>query len=89
MSVVDRVVDRKGTRRQAEAYLKWLYSDEAQAIAVRHNLRPRNEKLLAKHAAEFPKIATFTVDEVFGGWRKAQIEHFNDGATYDQIVRRR
>ncbi len=89
VAVVDKVVDRKGTRKQAEAYLKWLWSDEAQAIAVKHNLRPRNEKLLAQNAALFPKISTFTVDEVFGGWRKAQADHFNDGAIYDQISQRR
>jgi len=89
VAVVDKVVDRKGTRRQAEAYLKWLWSDEAQAIAVKHNLRPRSEKLLAQHAKEFPNTATFTVDEVFGGWRKAQVEHFNDGGVFDQIAQRR
>jgi sulfate transport system substrate-binding protein len=89
VTVVDKVVDRKGTRKQAEAYLKWLWSDEAQEIAVKHNLRPRNEKVLAKHANEFPKVTTFTVDEVFGGWRKAQAEHFNDGGIYDQISARR
>lgn len=89
VAVVDKVVDKKGTRKQAEAYLKWLWSDEAQAIAVKHNLRPRSEKLLAQHAKDFPKVATFTVDEVFGGWRKAQAEHFNDGGVYDQISKRR
>jgi sulfate transport system substrate-binding protein len=89
VALVDKVVDRKGTRKQAEAYLKWLWSDEAQAIAVKHNLRPRNEKLLAQHANLFPKVAAFTVDEVFGGWRNAQAEHFNDGGIYDQIVQRR
>ena len=88
VAVVDKVVDKKGTRKQAEAYLKWLWSDEAQAIAVKHNLRPRNEKLLAQNARLFPKVNTFTVDEVFGGWRKAQAEHFNDGGIYDQISRR-
>jgi sulfate transport system substrate-binding protein len=89
VAIVEKVVEKKGTRRQAEAYLKWLWSDEAQAIAVKHNLRPRNDKLLAQHASQFPKLATFTVDEVFGGWRKAQAEHFNDGGTYDQLVQRR
>lgn len=89
VAVVDKVVDKKGTRKQAEAYLKWLYSDEAQAIAVKHNLRPRNEKLLAQNAQLFPKVNTFTVDEVFGGWRKAQAEHFNDGGIYDQISKRK
>jgi sulfate transport system substrate-binding protein len=89
VAVVDKVVDRKGTRKQAEAYLKWLWSDEAQEIAAKHNLRPRSEKVLAQHAAEFPKVNAFTVDEVFGGWRKAQAEHFNDGGLYDQISARR
>jgi sulfate/thiosulfate transport system substrate-binding protein len=89
VAIVDKVVDRKGTRKQADAYLNWLWSDEAQAIAVKHNLRPRSEKLLAQHAKEFPRVTTFTVDEVFGGWRRAQAEHFNDGGVYDQIVQRR
>ncbi|UUX96034.1 sulfate ABC transporter substrate-binding protein [Aquabacterium sp. J223] len=88
VAVVDKVVDRRGTRKLAEEYLKYLWSDEGQEIAVKHNLRPRNEKILAKYAAEFPKISTFTVDEVFGGWRKAQADHFNDGAIYDQISKR-
>lgn len=58
----------------------------AQEIAVKHSLRPRREKVMAKAAAQFPKVATFTVDEVFGGWRKAQAEHFNDDGIYDQIL---
>jgi sulfate transport system substrate-binding protein len=86
VAVVDKVVDRKGTRKQAEAYLKYLWSDEAQQIAVKHNLRVSNPAVMAKHAAQFPKVATFTVDEVFGGWRKAQAVHFNDGGIYDQII---
>jgi sulfate transport system substrate-binding protein len=89
VAVVDKVVDRKGTRKQAEAYLQWLWSDEAQEIAAKHNLRPRSAKVLAAHAAEFPKVQAFTVDEVFGGWRKAQAEHFADGGLYDQISQRR
>jgi len=86
VSVVDKVVDRKHTRKEAEAYLAWLYSDEGQEIAARHGLRPRSEKILAAHAREFPKVATFTVDEVFGNWKQAQKTHFNDGGTYDQIL---
>ena len=86
VSVVDKVVDRKGTRKQAEGYLKYLWSDEAQTIAAEHGLRPRSEKLLAKYAKDFPKVNTFTIDEAFGGWTKAQKEHFDDGATYDQIL---
>lgn len=86
VSVVDKVVDKKGTRKAAEAYLQYLYTDAGQEIAAKHNLRPRNEKLLAKYAKQFPKLNTFTVDDVFGGWAKAQKEHFNDGATYDQVI---
>jgi sulfate transport system substrate-binding protein len=86
VAVIDKVVDRKGTRKQAEAYLKYLWSDEAQEIAARHQLRPRSAALLAKYAKDFPKINTFTIDEMFGGWAKAQKEHFDDGALYDQII---
>ena len=86
VSVVDKVVDRKHTRKEAEAYLQWLYSDEGQEIAARHGLRPRSVKVLAAHAREFPKLDTFTVDEVFGNWKSAQKTHFDDGGTYDQIL---
>ena len=86
VSVVDKVVDRKHTRKEAEAYLQWLYSDEGQEIAAKHGLRPRNAKILAAHAKEFPKVDTFTVDEVFGNWKQAQKTHFDDGGTYDQIL---
>jgi sulfate transport system substrate-binding protein len=86
VSVVDKVVDRKHTRKEAEAYLAWLYSDEGQEIAARHGLRPRSAKILAAHAREFPKVATFTVDEMFGSWKQAQNTHFDDGGTYDQIL---
>jgi sulfate transport system substrate-binding protein len=86
VAVVDKVVDRKGSRKQAEAYLKYLWSDEAQEIAAKHNMRVRSAAVMARHASEFPKVSTFTVDDVFGGWRKAQAEHFNDGGIYDQVV---
>jgi sulfate transport system substrate-binding protein len=86
VSVVDKVVDRRGTRKVAEAYLQFLYSEAGQEIAARHSLRPRDAKVLAKYAKVFPKVSTFTVDEVFGGWTKAQKDHFNDGAIYDQII---
>jgi sulfate transport system substrate-binding protein len=86
VSVVDRVVDKKGTRKQAEAYLQFLYSEAGQEIAAKHHLRPRNDKVLAKYAKSFPKVNAFTVDAVFGGWTKAQKDHFNDGATYDQVI---
>jgi sulfate transport system substrate-binding protein len=86
VSVVDKVVDRRGTRKVAEAYLQFLYSEAGQEVAARHNLRPRDAKVLAKYAKAFPKVATFTVDEVFGGWAKAQKDHFSDGAIYDQLI---
>ncbi len=86
VSVVDKVVDKRGTRKPAEAYLQFLYTDAGQEVAARHNLRPRSDKVLAKYAKQFPKLNTFTVDEVFGGWTQAQKEHFNDGATYDQVI---
>jgi sulfate/thiosulfate transport system substrate-binding protein len=87
VAVIDKVVDRKGTRKQAEAYLKYLWSDEAQEIAARHQIRPRSAAVLARYAKDFPKVNLFTIDEVFGGWSKAQKEHFDDGATYDQILK--
>ena len=86
VSVIDKVVDKKGTRKQAEAYLRFLWSDEAQEIAAKHQLRPRSPGLLAKYGKDFPKVTTFTIDEVFGGWTKAQKDHFDDGAIYDQIL---
>lgn len=86
VSVVDKVVDRRGSRKAAEAYLNFLYSPAGQEIAAKHNIRPRDAKVLAKYAKAFPKVETFTVDELFGGWTKAQQVHFNDGGTYDQII---
>jgi len=66
--------------------MQFLYTDAGQGIPARHNLRPRSDKVLAKCAKQFPKLNTFTVDEVFGGWTQAQKDHFNDGATYDQVI---
>ena len=88
VSVVDKVVDKKGTRKQAEAYLKFLWSEEGQEVAAKHHLRPRSAKVAAKYAKDFPKVQTFTVDAVFGGWKKAQADHFNDGGLYDQVIAR-
>jgi sulfate/thiosulfate transport system substrate-binding protein len=85
VSIVDKVVDKKGTRAAAQAYLEYLYSDEGQEIAARHFFRPRNEKVLAKHAATFKNLNLFTVDEVFGGWKKAQAVHFADGGEFDRL----
>jgi sulfate transport system substrate-binding protein len=85
VAVVDKVVDKKGTRAAAQAYLEFLYTEEGQRIAAKHYYRPRTESILAEGAAVFPKITLFTVDEVFGGWQKAQTEHFGDGGVFDQI----
>jgi sulfate/thiosulfate transport system substrate-binding protein len=85
VSVVDKVVDRKGTRKLAEAYLKELYSPEGQEIAAQNYYRPRDKKVAAKYAKQFPKVKLVTIDDTFGGWRKAQKVHFADGGTFDQI----
>ena len=85
VSVVDKVVDKKGTRAVAQAYLQYLYSPEGQEIAARHFYRPIDDKVAAKYAKNFPKIDLFTVDAVFGGWTKAQKTHFADGGVFDKI----
>jgi len=85
VSVVDKVVDKRGTRKVAEAYLHYLYSSEGQEIAARNGYRPRDAATAAKYAAKFPALPLFTVDERFGGWQKAQATHFADGGTFDQI----
>ncbi len=86
VAIVDTVVDKKGTRQAATDYLQWLWSPEAQEIAVRHHLRPRHADILAKHADRFPQQQTFTVKELFGGWGQLQQTHFNDGGFYDQAM---
>ena len=82
---VDKVVNRRGTRAVAQAYLEYLYSPEGQEIAAKHYYRPRLQAVQAKHADTFPKVELFTIDEVFGGWQKAQKKHFVDGGVFDQI----
>ncbi len=89
VAVVDRVVDKRGTRAVAEAYLKFLYTDAGQELAAKHYFRPRNEDVLKRHAGQFPAQAVFTIDEVFGGWQKAHQAHFADKAVFDQISRSR
>ncbi|MDX2227804.1 MAG: sulfate ABC transporter substrate-binding protein [Verrucomicrobiae bacterium] len=84
VTVVDKIADRRGTAKVAEEYLKHLYSDEAQEIIGKHFYRPRNAKVAAKYSSLFPKIPFVTIAD-FGGWKKAQEEHFNDGGTFDQI----
>ena len=85
VAVVEKVVDKKGTRKVAQAYLEYLWSKEGQENAAANYLRPRNAEVLKKYAAQFPPIKTFTVDEVFGGWGKASAAHFKDGGSFDQI----
>ena len=85
VTVVDRTVDKRGTRKVAEAYLQYLYSEEGQEIAAKHYYRPTLDKVAKKYAAQFPKVSLFTIDEVFGGWTKAQKAHFADGGSFDQI----
>ncbi|HEX5760810.1 MAG TPA: sulfate ABC transporter substrate-binding protein [Thermoanaerobaculia bacterium] len=85
VAVVDKVVRKRKTGAVAQAYLQHLYSPEGQELAARHYYRPRNKAVLAKHAAKFPRIELFTIDEVFGGWAKAQKAHFADGGVFDQI----
>jgi sulfate/thiosulfate-binding protein len=84
---VDKVVKKRGTETVAQEYLKFLYTPEGQEIAARHYYRPRLEAVAKKYEASFPKLNLFTIDELFGGWQKAQKEHFNDGGTFDQIQR--
>lgn len=85
VAIVDKVVEKKGTRKLAQAYLDYLWSKEGQENAARNYLRPRDPEILKKYAAQFPEIKTFTVDELFGGWAKASPTHFKDGGTFDQI----
>jgi sulfate/thiosulfate-binding protein len=85
VAVVDKVVDKKGTRKQAEAYLKFLYTPEGQKIAAENYYRPRDPKVAAKYASQFPKVKLFTLKDVFGDWRSAQKKHFADGGVFDQI----
>jgi sulfate transport system substrate-binding protein len=85
VALVDKVVDKRGTREVARAYLEFLYSQEGQAIAAKHYYRPRIASVAALHAAHFPALSLFTVDEVFGGWQNAQRVHFRDGGIFDQI----
>jgi len=85
VAVVEKVVDKKGTRKQATAYLEYLWSKEGQENAAQNYLRPRDPELLKKYAHFFPPVKTFTVDEVFGGANKAFATHFKDGGSFDQI----
>jgi sulfate transport system substrate-binding protein len=85
VSVVDKNIDKHGTRKVAEAYLNYLYSEEGQDIAGKNFYRPRDAKVAEKYKDQFAHVKLFTIDEVFGGWAKAQDTHFKDGGVFDQI----
>ena len=85
MAVVDKNVERKGTREVAEAYLNYLYSEEGQRIAAKNFYRPRNEAVAAEFKDQFPALKLVTIDGDFGGWKAAQPKFFNDGGIFDQI----
>lgn len=88
VTVVDKVVDKHKTRKVAEAYLQYLYSEEGQEIAAKNYYRPTLESVAKKYEAQFPKVSLITIDDVFGGWAKAQKTHFSDGGVFDQIYAR-
>jgi sulfate/thiosulfate transport system substrate-binding protein len=89
VAVVDKVVDRRGTRAIAQAYLEHLYSPEGQEIAAKHYYRPRMIEIGKKYAKNFAQVKLFTIDQIFGGWTKASKEHFADGANFDQIYQQK
>jgi len=89
VAVVDRVVDRRGTRAVAEAYLQYLYSKEGQELAAQHYFRPRDPEIAARYAGRFPKVELVTIDGAFGGWSAAQAAHFADGGSFDRIYAHR
>jgi ABC-type sulfate transport system substrate-binding protein len=85
VTVVDKFANKHKTAAVAKAYVEFLYTPEGQEIAARNYYRPRNQAVAAKYAQQFPKVQLFTIDQVFGGWTKAQKEHFADGGIFDQI----
>jgi sulfate transport system substrate-binding protein len=87
VAIVDSVVDKKGTRAVAEAYLKYWYKPESQEIAARNYYRPRDPEVAKKYAANFAKVDLFTIDDVFGGWTRAQKTHFAEGGVFDQVYK--
>jgi sulfate/thiosulfate transport system substrate-binding protein len=87
VAVVDKTVDRRGTRAVAEEYLKHLYTPEGQELVARHYFRPRSTEVAGKYTERFPQLPLFTIDEMFGGWTKAQQVHFSDGGVFDKIYK--
>lgn len=89
VALVEKVVDKKGTRKAAAAYLEFLFSQQGQEIAAKHAFRPRDEQVLHKFSGRIPTIKTFSVEQALGGWAAVQARHFADGAIYDQIIVKR
>lgn len=87
VTVVDETAEKHGTTEVANAYLEYLYTEEGQEIAAKNYYRPRSEKIADKYADQFPEINLFTIDELFGGWKKAQKTHFDDGGIFDEIYK--
>jgi sulfate transport system substrate-binding protein len=85
VTVVDKVVDHRGTRQVAEAYLKFLYTTQGQQTIAQNFYRPRDQQVAAQFAGQFPAVKLVTIDDTFGGWDKAQASHFDDGGTFDEI----
>jgi sulfate transport system substrate-binding protein len=85
VAVVTKNAEKHGTAKLAEAYLKYLYTDQGQELVAKHYYRPRSKKALVKHAKDFPKLKLFTINQLFGGWKKAQPAYFGDGGVFDQI----
>ncbi|VVE46081.1 sulfate transporter subunit [Pandoraea aquatica] len=85
VAIVDKNVDKHGTRKAAEAYLQWLYSPQGQEIAAKHFYRPRSPEIAKKYESQYPKLKLYTVDADLGGWTKTQAKHFADGGIFDQI----
>jgi sulfate transport system substrate-binding protein len=88
VAIVDKVADKHGARKVAQAYLEYLYSEQGQDIAGRNFYRPTDPKVAAKYSIRFPKVNLFRIDDVFGGWQKAQKAHFADGGVFDQIYQK-
>ena len=88
VALVEKIARRHGTTDVANAYLNYLYSDEGQEIAARNGYRPRSEIIFKKHGSQFPAVKLYSVDDVFGGWQKAQKTHFADGGEFDKLYQK-
>ena len=87
VALVEKFADKHGTRAAAETYLKYLFSDEGQELAAKYYYRPRSAAVTARYPDRFPKVELLNVDDVFGGWAKAQKTHFAEGGVFDQIYK--